>query len=163
MYITVRALVCLPLLTNAQRRMKMLRLTSIVRIFWHAWYRWISRRSRGSRNAGFLYSLMNISFHRSRRAAVSPHRGHHAFMPAGEIARVSFWIAKSRSGGANRVTELRDRIKTASVCPLLWRPPSRAAQEEDYIEIPDVKFKLRGTIICICGSLFLLFYLRSPF
>lgn len=76
----------------------------------------------GSRDArarllerGFLYSLMNISFHRSRRAVVSSVG--HAFMSASkrdrDRARFFFNDRKKPSEGANRVTELRDRIKTA--------------------------------------------------
>lgn len=88
----------------------------------------------------------------------------HAFMPderEKERDRTRFFLNRKKpSEGANRVTELRDRIKTASVCPPLWRLPSRNTRR--FYRNSRYKFKLWGTIICtiifLRFSLFLLFY-----
>lgn len=115
---------------------------------------------------GSLYSLMNISFHRSRTRCVyrvAP-SGMHLCRQERSRAHIFLSGRKKPSEGANRVTELRDRIKTASVCPptsplpppLLCGACRVATQKEDYIEIPDVNF-----LIIKNDHLYLRFFISS--
>jgi len=80
-------------------------------------------------------------------------------MPTREIVRVSFWtIAKSRAEGANRVTELRDRIKTTSVCPSDGARLNRSIGGRLYSNSRCINLNCEKRSFAFCSSLFLLFY-----
>lgn len=105
----------------------------------------------------FFSSVMN-----ALRCRVVP-SGMHLCEKERERGSYAFLFASDRkkpSEGANRSTELRDRIKTASVLPPSVTP-AVAAQEEDDVEIPDVNLNREERSFAFAVLFFLLFVVFS--